>query len=406
MDTLRYALFGTTPAQVFSPESTDDAQEIVRELAGAGVCIWGGGTTQHVGYAPTRYDAALSTHRLTALTEHIPGNLTATVGAGMTVETLQNLLRPHGQWLPLDVAAPHRRTLGGIVSARAGSLCRATFGSVRDALLGVTVVNCHGERIQGGGRVVKNVAGYDLPKLYCGARGTLGLITEVTVRVAPLPAASVTAVLPLPAEVNAEDALDTLAASALEPSFISLVSPLAAPFILPDYDDAQYLVVGLDGPEAAVQWQAETLGTPPLAADTAENVRTALRDWELHDAPLSVLFHVLPSQVGAFSRMLEWTARRAGFAARVVSDAVLGIMRVHIVPTREDADWLTLWPDFQDKAERVGGSFVVERMPAELREQDVPVWFPLLADFRLMQSLKASLDPLACWNPGRFAGRL
>jgi FAD/FMN-containing dehydrogenase len=225
-------------------------------------------------------------------------------------------------------------------------------------LLGVTVVNSAGERVQGGGRVVKNVAGYDLPKLYCGARGTLGLITEVTVRVAPLPAASATSVLPLPADVNAEDVLDTLAASALEPSFICLVSPLAAPHILPEYDDAQYLVVGMDGSEAAVASQVQTLGAGQLETDTAEHVRTALRDWELADAPLSVLFNVLPSQVGAFSRMLEWTARRAGFAARVVSDAVLGIMRVHI---DGEGDWLALWPDFQDKAERIG--FCVHMYP-------------------------------------------
>ena len=403
MDTLRYTLHGSAPARVLAPDSTADAAEMVRSLSGTGVGVWGGGTTQHVGYAPARYDAALLTHNLTSLVEHIPGNLTATVGAGMTVQQLQDILRPHGQWLPLDVAAPHQRTLGGIVSARAGSLRRALYGSVRDALLGVTVINSGGERITGGGRVVKNVAGYDLPKLYCGARGTLGLITEVTVRVSPLPVASATSVLPLPADVNAEDVLDTLAASALEPSFVCLVSPLAAAYIFAECDNAQYLIVGMDGSEAAVQWQVQTLGAGQLEADIAARVRTALRDWELEPAPFSVLFHVLPSQVGAFSRMLEWTARRAGFTARVVSDAVLGIMRVHI---DGEGDWLTLWPDFQDKAERVGGSFVVERMPDALRELDVAVWFPLLADFRLMQSLKQTLDPHAMWNPGRFAGRL
>ena len=121
---------------------------------------------------------------------------------------------------------------------------------------------------------------------------------------------------------------------------------------------------------------------------------------------MTASFHILSSQVGAFSRMVEWTARRAGFGAQVVADAALGLMTAHFAPAREDADWNVFYADLKDKADRCGGSFILERMPNVLREQGVPVWSPLLPDFGLMARLKATLDPDRMWNPGRFVGGL
>ena len=104
--------------------------------------------------------------------------------------------------------------------------------------------------------------------------------------------------------------------------------------------------------------------------------------------------------------MVEWTARRAGFAAQVAADAALGLMTAHFAPLRENADWMLFYADLKDKADRCGGSFIIEKMPDELRAQDIPVWSPLLPDFALMTRLKEMLDPSRMWNPGRFVGRL
>ena len=175
---------------------------------------------------------------------------------------------------------------------------------------------------------------------------------------------------------------------------------------MPDAEDAQYVVVGFDGSEQAVAWQLETLGAGAWDEDLARSVRTRLRDFALDDAPLTASFHVLSSQVGAFSRMLEWTARKAGFTAQVASDAALGLMTAHFAPTSEGSDWLVFYADLKDKADRCGGSFVLERMPAELRAQEIPVWSPLLPDFALMARVKEAFDPSRTWNPGRFVGRL
>ncbi len=406
-----YALEGAQPDEVLRPRAADEAQEMTRAATGRALVPWGGGARQHVGYPLKRPFVVVSTENMNALVEHRPADLTVTAQAGMTIAVLQESLRQHNQWLSVDVARPEVQTVGGIIAARANSLRRFGYGSVRDHLLGVTVINAQGERITGGGRVVKNVSGYDLPKLYCGSWGTLGLITEATFKVAPLPEASATVALSLPAGRNSEEALDRLLLSELQFSFLHLLSPAAAQTVLPGEDKgAQVVVAGFDGPAETVNWQTETLGASALPPEDAACVRAALRDFSLLPAPMSAAFHVLSSQVGAFSRMLEWTAERAGLQASVCSDAALGLMHAHFVPPNGEgdsrADWPAFYSDLRDKADRVGGSCVLERLPNVLRAAEVPVWTPVLADFGLMARVKDALDPARLWNPGRFVGGL
>jgi len=401
-----YTIVGRQPAAIFAPQMPEEAQEIVRQSVGKALVSWGGGTRQSLGYPPERYDAVLLTTYLNKVTEYEPADLTITAQAGVTAATLQAVLGQHGQCLPLDIARPDFQTLGGMVATRANSLRRFSSGSVRDLLLGVSVVNSRGELIKGGGKVVKNVAGYDLPKLYCGSFGTLGLITEVTFKVSPLPETSVTIALPLDADRNSEDVLDHLLGSDLLPSFLFLLSPRAASAVLRGADDTQYILVGFDGDAETVAWQVKTLGAGVLDDALAAEAGAALRDFSLQDAPLTAEFHVLSSQVGAFSRMLEWTARRSGLTAEVASDAALGLMTAHFAPLSDTVDWLGFYADLKDKADRCGGSFILAQMPETLRSADVPVWSPLLPDFGLMAKLKETLDPARMWNPGRFVGKL
>lgn len=401
-----YDLFGHTPDSLLAPGSPDEALDIVQQAAGKAIAPWGGGTRRHLGHPPARYDLALSMLNLNRIADYAPDDLTVTAQAGVTVAELQETLAAHGQFLPLDIARPDEQTIGGVIATRANSLRRLANGSVRDSLLGVTVINSRGEWVKGGGKVVKNVAGYDLPKLYCGSFGTLGLIVEATFKVAPLPAASATVVLPLDPNHNSEDVLDRLLASDLAPSFLSLLNPAAAQAVLPEAAPAQYVVMGFDGDGAAVAWQAETLGGAVLPEEDAALVRARLRDFPLDDASMTASFHILSSQVGAFSRMVEWTSRRAGLDAQVAADAALGLMTAHFAPIGEEVDWAAFYTDLKDKADRCGGSFIIERMPDVLRALDTPVWSPLLPDFGLMARLKETLDPDRMWNPGRFVGKL
>jgi glycolate oxidase FAD binding subunit len=401
-----FTLFGRRPQRVVKPQDSVEAQEWVREFNGKGIVPWGGGCRQGLGYPPERYNLTLLTTGLTQITEYEPADLTITAQAGVTLAQLQTVLAAQGQCLPLEIARPEAQTIGGVIAGRANSLSRLTGGSVRDLLLGVSVVNAAGELVRGGGKVVKNVAGYDLPKLYCGSLGTLGLITEATFKVSPLPETSATVVLPLDAAHNSEEVLDHLLGSELAPSFVFLLSPSAAAQILSGAEDAQSVVLGFDGDAESVAWQVTTLGAGVLDDDDSGPVRAALRDFALNAAPMTAEFHILSSQVGAFSRMVEWTARRSGFAVQVASDAALGLMTAHFAPVQETADWRVFYADLKDKADRCGGSFIITHMPDALREAGVPVWSPLLPDFGLMARLKETLDPTRMWNPGRFVGRI
>lgn len=397
-----FTLFGREPRSIVCPQSLAEAQEIVRGADGQSIIPWGGGCRQGLGYPPERYDIALLTSGLAQVLEYDAARQTVTAQAGVTVAQLQQALAAHGQRLPLDIARPDAQTLGGAAAAREGSLRRLSEGGMKDLLCGICVINARGERVQGAAG-----AGFDLPKLYCGSLGTLGLIAEVTLKVSPQPEASATMLLPLDAARNTEDVLDMLLASDLRPAFVFLVSPGAASTIVPEAEDAQYVVVGFDGSAEFASRQAEVLGVSRLAdAAAAAAVRAALRDFSLRSAPMTAEFHVLSSQVGAFSRMLEWTARRCGFDAQVSSDAALGLMTAHFAPQSERSDWRVFYADLKDKADRCGGSVILTRMPDALRSADVPVWSPLLPDFALMARLKEALDPARMWNPGRFVGRL
>ncbi|MEG5172851.1 FAD-binding oxidoreductase [Microcoleus sp. B3-D7] len=167
---------------------------------------------------------AVSTSRLNRLVQHAVGDLTVTAEAGMKLADLQQILAAAGQFLPIDPAYPQEATLGGIVAtADAGSL-RHRYRGVRDLLLGITFVRSDGKIAVAGGRVVKNVAGYDLMKLFTGAYGTLGVISQVTFRVYPLPESSGTVVLT--GEINAlSQTAQILLSSALTPSAVDLLSP-------------------------------------------------------------------------------------------------------------------------------------------------------------------------------------
>src|SRR5258708_18150315 len=168
------------------------AQELAAELKraeGAGIAVAprGGGTKAEWGNPPARCDAVVSTARLNRVIEHAWADLTVTVEAGCTLANLQTTLAEHGQRLAVDALWPERATIGGILSTNDTGALRLSFGGLRDLIIGATVALADGTLAVSGGKVVKNVAGYDLPKLVTGALGTLGVITQAVFRLHPLP---------------------------------------------------------------------------------------------------------------------------------------------------------------------------------------------------------------------------
>ena len=410
--------------EAHAPETIAEIQQIVREAVAGNYALepTGGVSQLHIGYAAESPLLPVSLQRLNAIVEYNPADLVVVAEAGMTLQRLQSILAENGQTLPLDVAFPETQTLGGIVASRANSLSRAGYGAVRDWLIGCNAVGGDGQVVISGGKVVKNVAGYDLPKLYCGSWGTLGILTQVAFKLAPMTASRKTLLFMLNAERNSEEALDALARTAPPVAFAYVLNAKAAAALLgEDSPAAQYLTVGIDGlpePVAAIARRVEaalapfTLQALGLPDSVASPLRAGLRDLPANrKALMTVRCNILPSQVGAFARMIEWTARRYGFAAETVADAMIGIVWAHIAPADEsvdededalDARWMRLYPDLRDKIDRVGGSSVLERMPLVWRKAGFPVWSPVLGEAVYMRRVKAVFDPHGVFRPGRF----
>src|SRR5467141_3604776 len=183
------AVAGAQPNLVIVPGTEGELAEILRlsNAAGLAVIPRGGGTKLGWGNPPARADLILSTARLNEIIEHAWADLTVSVEAGCTVQRLQETLAQHGQRLALDALWPENATVGGVLSTNESGALRLRFGSLRDLVIGVTVALADGTLASSGGKVVKNVAGYDLPKLVAGAFGTLAVITRAIFRLHPLP---------------------------------------------------------------------------------------------------------------------------------------------------------------------------------------------------------------------------
>ena len=183
-----YSVDGIEPEAVVFPNTIEEVSNLLSaaDREGKAVVPWGGGTAMGLGNRASGCDLVISTSRLNRVLEHEPADLTVVVEAGIVLGTLQEELRERGQLLPLDPPLPDRATIGGILSANSSGPIRAQFGAIRDRLIGVKVVNPNGDVTKGGGKVVKNVSGYDMNKLYTGALGTLGIIVEAAFKLAPL----------------------------------------------------------------------------------------------------------------------------------------------------------------------------------------------------------------------------
>src|SRR5881397_601923 len=183
------AVAGVQPKLVIEPGAERELAEILRLSNDAGLAVIprGNGTKLGWGNPPTRADLILSTTRLNEIIEHAWADLTVTVEAGCTIQRLQETLAEHGQRLALDPLWPEKATIGGVLSANDSGALRSRFGALRDLIIGATLALPDGTLASSGGKVVKNVAGYDLPKLVTGAFGTLGIITRAVFRLHPLP---------------------------------------------------------------------------------------------------------------------------------------------------------------------------------------------------------------------------
>jgi glycolate dehydrogenase FAD-binding subunit len=424
-----FAVGGVRPRFVCTPANVDELAAAIRlaNQAGAAVTPWGGGTRMSIGFPPRAADLVVRTGGLNEVVEYEPADLTVTVQAGMLLGDLQARLRAEGQMLALDPAAADRATIGGLIATNASGPLRFLYGTARDLVIGTRVVNADGVISKAGGRVVKNVAGYDLNKLYVGSLGTVGVIAELSFKLHPLPQAQG---LLLASFVSADDAtaaISALVRSPLGPAAIELLDSAAAASLPGGFgvegEDGVLLVVAATGFERAVQRQVNDIRDLCRAAASTDAVRdgvaldalwSALREMSDPSAEGIALLKlaVPPARSAAALATARDAAVEAGFAPRTVAHAGSGVAYLKLRPDAWDDEAIGrlggLVIRLRSFTRGEGGSLVVEACPPAARqgENALDIWGEVGSGFPVMRALKENLDQKGTLNPGRFVGHL
>ena len=401
------AVDGVPVARVARPVSVEEASQVLRAAAddGLAVAFAGGGSKLGLGNPPERADLLVSTERLDQVLEHAAGDLVVRAQAGVRLADLQATLAPAGQWLALDPPEPGA-TLGGVVAANASGPRRLRYGTVRDLIIGITVVLADGTVARAGGKVVKNVAGYDLAKLFCGSFGTLGLVAEVIFRLHPVPAAASVVTFRAEAPERVGQAVQRLLRSALEPSAIELQ--------LDEWGWPGRLTTVFEGIGPGVEAQAaaavELLGrigeaavAGPGETDAALHQLGAL---PFEKAELAFKATFPPAELpgllagGVFGRDGQLRVHAGTGVAWLASSAREGDLRADHPAVPRVVAWVA---ETRERLAAVGGGLVGVKAPAHLK-RELDVWGPPGDALGLMRRVKERFDPGRRMSPGRFVG--
>ena len=393
------AVDGVAPSFVVEPGSTEDISELMklandRDLA---VAPRGGGTSMALGNPPRELDLILGTTRMNEVVEHVPGDQVVRVQSGIKFQDLQERLAGSDQMLGVDPPeAGEGATVGGIVAANSSGPRRYRYGTVRDLIIGITVVLADGTVAKAGGKVVKNVAGYDLAKLFTGSLGTLGVIAECNFRLHPLPETARTVAVELPDTASAGAASQAILHAQIVPSAVELL-----------WDgETQMLTVLIEGIPTGVEAQVEkashilgpfgevrTLAddeagssSPPGAGDDGVAVKIS--------APPAELAGVLDSTLGASSRL--------GVTPRITGHAGTGVTYVGLSGGDEEARAAVV-EELREIWLRRSGSVIVREASPAFKER-VEAWGPIGTRLDLTRRVKEKFDPRGILNPGRFVG--
>jgi glycolate oxidase FAD binding subunit len=416
----RHGLGGKLPAAAAFPETPEQAAAVLAlaDRLGWGVVPWGGGAGRAAGRVPARYDLALGTGRLNRLLDLDAENLTLTAEAGMTLAEANRLALPHHQCLPLGFGR-EARSLGGLVAANHTPPRRLLHGDLRDQLLGLRVATADGRLVRFGRKVIKNVAGYDMNKLYLGSAGMFGLIVELTFKLASQPDEEGALLGEFPDAAGALAAAAALYASALLPSFLFVLdvdagAGLRAALGLPVRPAGWQLLAGFEGRGQALRRQladtralmarhgarqVETLGPLPEAAGQC------LEQPAPGGAPaaLRLRLGMAAADLAPELERLPRDAATLGVAAACVADYGSGRLLAGLsdpAPGRvaDVAHFISAW---RARVTARQGYLAVQAAPDDLRARVHP-WGDAGGDFILLCALKAQLDPRGTLSPGRF----
>jgi glycolate oxidase FAD binding subunit len=387
------------PQVVVRPATEQELVAVLRLANEAGLAVSprGGGTKMKWGDQPKQADVILSLERLNRVIEHAWADLTVTVEAGCTLRALQQTLAKHGQRLALDALWPEQATVGGVLSTNDSGVLRLRFGGLRDFVIGMTVALADGTLAKSGGKVVKNVAGYDLPKLMTGAFGTLGVITRAVFRLHPVAVQSRSFTIRAGDFAEAQEVMLGIQDSQLAHSALQM-----------RYADggSSEVDVLFEATGAGLAGQIERLKAMFASADIVEadasvwQARQRLFD-DAERRPSYVILKIstLPADI---AKTMEYFAGASGnteFAA-VVQATGLG----HYALWGEESSVMMAEFSFMPTIEQGGGSMMIQQRSQAILP--VATWRCARPVFALCEAMKRQFDPRGTLNPGRFVGQI
>jgi glycolate oxidase FAD binding subunit len=413
---------GVRPSLSVAPGTPEETARVLAaaRIAGAAVAPWGGGTKQKIGTPPQRLDVVLRTYRLDAVIEWEPADLTAALQAGMTLGAAQELLAKEGQQIAVDAPVPENATLGGLVATNTAGPRRWLAGGWRDLVVGMSMALTDGTVIKTGGQVVKNVQGYDLAKLFTGSLGTLGVITQVNLRLVPLPA--VRRLLVMRGGLDVVSAfLEEVAASQARVSTVDLLDEAAASVCGLGTGGYAGLVL-IEGERTVVDAQSLALknlaGTARCDTVEGDTLTPVWRAWvdlarvdDLGADEALLTVHTRPSDVQQTLDQLGREAETHGLALRAWAIAGNGVVYGRVKDEGRRLNEVTAHGPVSGLS--TVQNAMLSRWPATTLVAGDPemerVTRPWGADpegLPMMRALKHRFDPARVLQPGRYVGEI
>lgn len=430
-DSDRYEINGVHPTWTVAPGSTEEVAAILR-IANDGnlvVAPAGGMTKQHVGGIPERLDILLLLERLNQVEHYDPGDLTIGVGAGIPFAKMQAALAEHQQWIPLDAPKPNQATMGGLLATASFGPLKSGFGGLRDFCIGIQFVTTDGKIAKGGGRVVKNVAGYDLMKLLIGSYGSLAVITKANFKVFPKPRQTRTFICTFAGLHEAVAFRDFILKSPLAPICLEIISPHAPEYLCDpptprdpdDYAPSQpvsippatwHIALRATGSDNVLGRYRRELGAQiarELEGSAEEQYWSWVSHFEYgvlgrHRNALVIYTHVSIQNEKVAIEALERVAPDYNFVPMMVGRAVSGNLIMGFAPLAvgppSAMEYANCTSAFRGLL-AAGSSAIVRHCPKEAKGH-FDVWGSTPTDTAMMRAVKNAMDPKKILNRGRF----
>lgn len=416
-----YSIGPWTPVTAVKPANADEVAVVMARANHAGVAVYpsAGRTALDLGNAPARPGIALDLTGLNRVVEFQPADLTVSVQAGATLAELDDVLSQDGKFVPISAPQARRATVGGTLATGISGPLRSAYGLPRDWLIGISVVGADGTQTKAGGKVVKNVTGYDLNRLYTGALGTLGVITEATFKLAPAPTDWSVIVASFDGIDAAADAAQNLQRQYYAPLGLHVLVGEAAQRLAPSMRGRAFAVAIQGGRPASMKrrvedtvslWSPVAATTRAVTGNQAESLIQAITDLpaDPHSPPaICVRINARPS---ALPELLAFANAPLcdGPSPSVVADAGFGGARLLWWDDGASADPERLAAGLrgiQSAAADLDGAAIVERCPEDAKAH-IDVWGEPPSGMEIMRRLKRQFDPQSILNPGRFVGGL